>query len=171
MGSSMKRGLILVVFAPLFALAQASPEMSSAEGKILALENAWGQAEKAGDSKALQGLLQGLLDDSLVYIRHDGSLWSKTQYLASLNDTSSHVEQAVNENMAAHVFGDAAIVTGIYRIKGVEKGKPYSRRERFIDTWPRKHLDVRSQPSHTNSRTLIISRIAQLCIPFAIAFR
>ena len=129
----MKRGLILIVFAPLFALAQAAPEMSSAEGKILALENAWGQAEKAGDSKALQGLL----DDSLVYVRYDGSLWSKTQYLASLNETSSHVEQAVNENMAAHVFGDAAIVTGLYRIKGVEKGKPYSRRERFIDTWAR----------------------------------
>ena len=130
----MKCGLILIVFAPLFALAQASPEMSSAEGKILALENAWGQAEKAGDSKALQGLL----DDSLVYVRYDGSLWSKTQYLASLNDTSSHVEQAVNENMAGHVFRDAAIVTGIYRIKGVEKGKAYSRRERFIDTWARR---------------------------------
>ena len=130
----MKCGLILIVFAPILALAQAAADLSSSEGKILALENAWGQAEKAGDSKALQSLL----DDSLVYIRYDGSLWSKTQYLASLNDTSSRVEQAVNENMAAHVFGDAAIVTGIYRVKGVEKGNPYSRRERFIDTWARR---------------------------------
>jgi len=40
--------------------------------------------------------------------------------------------------MTAHVFNDAVLVTGIYRIKGVEKAKPYSRRERFIDTWVRR---------------------------------
>ena len=60
---------------------------------------------------------------------------TKAEYLASLNDYTSHEEQAVNENMNAHVYGDAALVTGIYAVKGVEKGKPFSRRERFIDTW------------------------------------
>jgi hypothetical protein len=54
---------------------------------------------------------------------------SKAEYLASLSDHSSHEEQAVNENTSAHVNGDAALVTGTYRVKGVEKGKPYSRRE------------------------------------------
>ena len=126
--------LCIITFTCMSSAQSADKDLRSSEGKILALENAWCQAEKARDSKALQSLL----DDSLVYIRYDGSLWSKTQYLASLNDTSSRVEQAVNENMAAHVFGDAAIVTGIYRVKGVEKGNPYSRRERFIDTWARR---------------------------------
>ena len=37
--------------------------------------------------------------------------------------------------MTAHVYGDSAIVTGIYREKGVAKGKPYLRRGRFTDTW------------------------------------
>jgi ketosteroid isomerase-like protein len=127
----MKQGLILILLIALFAAAQNSPDASVSETKILALENAWGQAEKLDDSKALNTLL----DDSLVYIRYDGSLWSKAQYLASLNDRSSHEEQAVNENMTAHVYGDIVLVTGIYRVKGVEKGKPYSRKERFIDTW------------------------------------
>ena len=76
-----------------------------------------------------------MLDDSLVYIRYDGSPWSKAQYLASLNDHRSHEGQAVNDNMTAHVYGDSVLVTGVYRVKGVEKGKPYSRREHFIDTW------------------------------------
>src|SRR5437667_12387172 len=117
----------------IFASAQTSPQASSDEGKILALENAWGQAEKAGDSKALHDLL----DDSLVYIRYDGTLWNKSQYLDSLRDSGSHVEQATNEDMTAHAFGDSMLVTGIYRTKGAEKGKLYSRRERFIDTWVR----------------------------------
>jgi hypothetical protein len=36
------------------------------------------------------------------------------------------------------VFGNTAIATGIFRAKGVEGGKSYSRRERFIDTWVEK---------------------------------
>jgi ketosteroid isomerase-like protein len=125
--------LFVLVVAP-WAAAQSAPDASATQTKILALENAWGQAEKLRDVKALDGLL----DNVLVYIRYNGNVWTKAEYLASLNDRSSHEEQAVNESMNAHVYGDAALVTGIYAVKGVEKGKPYSRRERFIDTWVHK---------------------------------
>jgi hypothetical protein len=27
------------------------------------------------------------------------------------------------------------VVVGIFRVKGMDKGKPYTRRERFTDTW------------------------------------
>jgi hypothetical protein len=37
--------------------------------------------------------------------------------------------------MTAHIYGDSAVVTGIYREKGMNKGKPYLRRGRFTDTW------------------------------------
>jgi ketosteroid isomerase-like protein len=33
------------------------------------------------------------------------------------------------------MYGDAAVVTGIYREKGTDRGKPYQRRGRFTDTW------------------------------------
>ena len=118
----------------MFAQGEVSPDSSSIEGKVLALENAWGQGEKVSDSKALHDLL----DDSVIYIRYDGSLWDKTQYLASLKDTGTRVDQAISKNMTAHEFNDTVLVTGIYRIKGVEKAKPYSLRERFIDTWVRR---------------------------------
>ena len=55
-----------------------------------------------------------------------------------MNDHNSHEEQAVNENRTAHVYGDSGLVTCIYRVEGTEKGKPYSRRERFVDTWVRR---------------------------------
>lgn len=34
-----------------------------------------------------------------------------------------------------HVFGNTAIATEVFRAKGIEAGKPYVRRERFVDTW------------------------------------
>jgi hypothetical protein len=27
------------------------------------------------------------------------------------------------------------VVVGVFRVKGMEKGKPYVHRERFVDTW------------------------------------
>lgn len=35
------------------------------------------------------------------------------------------------------MYGDSAVAVGIFRIKGVEKGKPYVHRERTVDTWVR----------------------------------
>jgi len=42
--------------------------------------------------------------------------------------------QVAPESMSVHMFGNAAIVTGVFRAKGIEGGKPYVRRERFVDT-------------------------------------
>ena len=64
----MKCGLLFVLLAAPWVAAQSSPDTSASETKILALENAWGQAEKLRDSKALNTLL----DNSLMYIRYDG---------------------------------------------------------------------------------------------------
>jgi len=37
--------------------------------------------------------------------------------------------------MTAHIYGESAVVTGVYREKGISNGKPYLRRGRFTDTW------------------------------------
>ena len=44
----------------------------------------------------------------------------------------------VPEFLKVEVHGDVAVATGVLRAKGVENGKSYSRRERFVDTWLRK---------------------------------
>ena len=129
----MKTSLILAWFAAAVcfpAMAQHA-ELSAEESKILALENAWNQAEAHKDLRSLDQLL----DPSLVYVDYDGSRMSKAQFLASIRAPSLQSEQIVNESQEAHVFGDSAIVTGIYREKGMNKGKPYLRRGRFTDTW------------------------------------
>jgi ketosteroid isomerase-like protein len=101
------------------------------QSKILALENAWNQAEEHKDIKALESLL----DRTLVYVDYDGSIMDKAQFIASVKAPELHPSQIVNESMAAHVYGDSAVVTGIYRESGLRAGKPYSRRGRFTDTW------------------------------------
>jgi ketosteroid isomerase-like protein len=99
--------------------------------KIVALEKAWNQAYKLGDKRGLDTLL----DDHIVLINDDGTVQTKAAFLAGLKGTASQEQQVAPESITVHVFGNAAIATGVFRAKGVEAGKRYSRRERFVDTW------------------------------------
>jgi ketosteroid isomerase-like protein len=101
------------------------------EGKILALENAWNHALEVKDSKALDMLLA----KTFVSIDIDGSISSRGEFLASIKSPDYEPSQAMNEQSNVQVYGDAAVVVGIFRVKGTEKGKPYVHRERFVDTW------------------------------------
>jgi len=122
-------GVLLLTSAIL--LAQGTSMPSGEEGHLLALESAWNHAEQSKDARALNQLLA----DSLVYIDYDGTLMNKKEYLASTLKNDVQGEQINNDGMTVHVYGSAAVVTGAYRDKGVEKGKPFLRRGRFTDTW------------------------------------
>src|ERR1700752_2644997 len=127
---------ILLSLFPLLCLTLATTaavpdQLDAAQTRILALENAWTQAEEHKDVNALESLL----DATLVYVDYAGSLMDKAQFMASVKVPSLHPEQIVNESMTAHVYGDSAVVTGVYREKGEKNGKPYLRRGRFTDTW------------------------------------
>ena len=119
--------LVLAVFEAATAQNNADAEKS----KIVALENAWNLAEQHKDGKAMNELLSS----SMVYIDYDGSIQTKEQFLESVRRPSLHPEQIVNESTTVYMHGSAAVVTGIYREKGIDKGKAYLRRGRFTDTW------------------------------------
>ncbi|HZE26386.1 MAG TPA: nuclear transport factor 2 family protein, partial [Terriglobales bacterium] len=101
------------------------------QSKIIALEKAWNQAYKIGDIKALDALL----DNAVVLVNDDGSVQTKAEFLAGVRATNSQEQQVAPESMSVRVFGDTAIASGVMRVKGVEGGKSYSRREQFVDTW------------------------------------
>jgi ketosteroid isomerase-like protein len=119
-----------LLFSAAFAVAQQKSAGDEA-GHILALETAWNHALEAKDSKALDMLLAS----TLVSVDIDGSISSKSEFLAGIESADYQPSQAVTEQSSVQVHGDAAVVVGIFRIKGTEKGKPYVRRERFVDTW------------------------------------
>ena len=104
---------------------------AAVKGKIVALEKAWNQAYKAGDT----GALGNLLDDNIVLINDDGSTQSKKEFLDSVKVSNTQEQQVAPESLTVYVFGNTATATGVFRATGVENGKHYVRRERFVDTW------------------------------------
>lgn len=105
--------------------------ISDEGGHVLALEKAWNHALEEKDTKALDMLLA----NTMVSVDIDGSIQTKTEFLASIKSPDYQPSQAVTEETNVQVYGGAAVVVGIFRIKGTLKGKPYVRRERFVDTW------------------------------------
>jgi ketosteroid isomerase-like protein len=121
---------VLVCAAALFVPAQDNTS-AGVQSKIIALEKAWNQAYKLGDTRALDDIL----DDQVVLINDDGTVQTKAEFLASVKPAKSQEQQVAPESITVHVFGSTAVATGVFRAKGVEAGKPYMRRERFVDTW------------------------------------
>ena len=104
-------------------------------GHIQALELAWNHALEAKDANALDMLLA----NTMVSVDIDGSVVNKKEFLASIKSPDYQPSQAVTEQSNVQMYGDAAVVVGIFRIKGVDKGKAYVHRERFVDTWIKIH--------------------------------
>jgi len=125
----MLRICVLVLIALRAGYAQSS--FDSEKARVLSLENAWNEAEKNKDAKAIGALLA----PTFSYTDSDGTLMNKEQYLASVTAAGYRPDQIVNDSMEVHPYEHAAVVTGTYREKGADKGKSYNRRGRFTDMW------------------------------------
>jgi ketosteroid isomerase-like protein len=123
----MKHGFLALLFFLNLALASSAQDSSV----VLAMENAWNQAELHNDGAAVELLLT----DDFVMTVAEGTLYNKAQILESVKDKSYHPDILQSTGMVVHAYGNAAIVTGAYYEKGVDKGKPWERRGRFTDTW------------------------------------
>ncbi len=141
----MKFNLFLVVLMAAAPLA-AQTSRSDAETKILALENAWNQAQIHHDAAALGTLLP----ETFVYTDYDGTVMTKAQFLVDLKDPNYVATLVANENEHVFTYDNAAIVTGTYHTKGKYKGTPFEHWGRFTDTWVRQNGLWQCVASHTN---------------------
>jgi ketosteroid isomerase-like protein len=121
-------GILLLVVAVAVAQQKSTDDDG---GLVLALENAWNRALEGKDAKALDMILA----NTFISVDIDGSVSSKSQFLASIKSPDYQPSQAVTEQSNVQVYGNVAVVVGTLRVKGTEKGKPYVHRERFVDTW------------------------------------
>jgi ketosteroid isomerase-like protein len=124
-------GASLLLLTAAFAWARQISSNEDEGGRVLALEKIWNHALEQKDAKALEMLLA----NTMVSVDIDGSVQSKSEFLASIKAPDYQPLQAVTEQSNVQVYGDAAVVVGIFRIKGTDRGKPYVHRERFVDTW------------------------------------
>jgi len=129
----MKPFLVLATALWLVVCVAAQTSPQSDEGALVqALDNSWNRALETNDTKALDLLLA----DSFVSIDIDGSMQTKDEFLASLKGPGYQVPaHAVTEQSKVDVYGNSAVVVGIFRTQNARKGKSVTRRERFLDTW------------------------------------
>ncbi len=130
----MTRICLLVLFLPLFAIAQQSTE-SGDKSMLLALESAWNQAEIHHDTNSAAALMA----DTFISVDHHGALSNKAQYLAGIKDPSFTPQEISNSETNVYVYGDTAIVSSAYRTKGTDSGKPFQHHGRFTDAWIRRN--------------------------------
>jgi len=123
--------LLLLAVAVMAAAQDKSTSPASDKSMILALENAWNQAELHHDAAAANAILA----DTFTSTDHHGEIQTKSQYLAGLKDTSFNPEQISNTETSVYLYGNAAVVTSAYRTKGTDNGKPFDHHGRFSDTW------------------------------------
>ena len=122
--------LALFVFCAVNSAQQKSPP-SGDEIQIKQLERAWNEAEARHDAKAVTNIVA----DTLTYIDFDGSVMNKAEYIQDVTKTAYQADHLYDEGLTVTVYGNAAVVVGIYRETGTSKGKPYVHRVRFTDTW------------------------------------
>jgi ketosteroid isomerase-like protein len=143
----MKLLALATLAALLFSAAPFPQDKSSTsdEIQITQLERAWNQAEAKQEVKEVSALLA----DSLVYTDYDGSFMNKSEYLKWVAAPQQKADHLYDEGINVQVYGDAAVATGIYRETGSNKGKPYTIRSRFTDTWIKRNAVWRCVASHS----------------------
>ena len=127
----MKAVACLLWLAGSLAAQNATDSPHGNESLLVALENAWNQAQLRHDSKALGGLVA----DSFISTDNDGTFMNKAQFLADNMDLSYAPSLMTNKDERVFMYDNAAVVAGIYHAKGLYKGKPFDHYGRFTDTW------------------------------------
>jgi hypothetical protein len=130
----MKTSAILPVLclSASVALGQSSaPKSHGNEALLIALENAWNQAQLHHDSKALEALVA----ENFISTDNDGILSTKAQFLADNKDPAYAPSVMANSEEKVFLYENAAVVAGVYHAKGLYKGKPFDHYGRFTDTW------------------------------------
>lgn len=141
----MKRAFSLLILFLSFCLAARAAQPVD-EGKILALENAWNQAQLHHDANALGQLLPS----TFVYTDYDGTVQNKAEFLKDLKDPQYQATLVTNEDVKIYSYSSAAVVTGTYHTKGKYKGKPFEHWGRFTDMWVFEAGLWQCVASHTN---------------------
>src|SRR5271154_6114295 len=110
-----------VLLSTLLMALDPANDSSADASKLIALENAWNQAQLHHDSKAVSNLIS----DGFVYTDYDGTVMNKAQFLADLKDPDYRASLIANDDARVIPYTNAAIVVGTYHSKGTYKRQPF----------------------------------------------
>lgn len=121
--------LTIVATTAVFAVPPA-PRDSASATEVLAREQQYSAALLHGDAR----LLAGVLADSFVDTSASGVLHDKQQLLALVARQPPPASIA-ETGRRIQVYGDAAVVTVKFEVKGSDRGKLYEFSGRATDVW------------------------------------
>ncbi|MGA8271993.1 MAG: nuclear transport factor 2 family protein [Candidatus Sulfotelmatobacter sp.] len=122
--------LLLALFSSAHAAAQTGKD-DSQENKLLIMEHLWNEAQLNRDSRALDGLIGA----NFINTEYDGEVSNKAKFLADIKDPQFKPISLTIQDLKVSMYGDSAVVAGIYHTKGTYQGRPYEHLGRFTDTW------------------------------------
>ena len=124
----------------------AAQQSGPREAKLLVLERLWNEAQVNRDSSALDALVS----DRFIDTEWDGEVSNTTKFLADIRDPLFKPTSVNIQEPKVNLFGDTAVITGIYRTKGTYQGKAYDHLGRFTDTWIQENGKWQCVASHTS---------------------
>jgi ketosteroid isomerase-like protein len=139
-------GALVLIFLTLAGNQAAARDNRAERSLIIALENAWNQAQIHRDGEALNRLVA----DTFVYTDTDGTLLNKAKFIADSKDPSVETTMVANDDVEVYFYPGFAVVTGEYHAKGSNRGKAFDHYGRFTDTWISSNGQWRCVASHTN---------------------
>ena len=106
-------------------------QAAKTEKAVMALEHKWLESQKTNNTD----LLAPLFADKVVITSNEGKIViGKAAVIAEAKGQKWASAEYTDEKIS--VFGDTAIVTGIFTGKGTDAaGKPIDNQERYTDTW------------------------------------
>ncbi|HTR22727.1 MAG TPA: nuclear transport factor 2 family protein [Terriglobales bacterium] len=139
--------IVVVLMAWMRVAAQGAGNEKDERARLVALENAWNQAQIHRDGEALNRLVT----DNFVYTDTDGTVMNKLRFIADIKDPSTVTNSLANDDVSVFLYPGMAIVIGRYHVKGTNQGKPYDHYGRFTDTWISSNGQWMCAASHTNA--------------------
>ncbi len=114
------------------ALAQSAETINTEQdGRLRVLERMWNEAQVNRDVHAIQGLI----GERFVNTEWDGEVSNREEFLADIRDPKFKPASVNIQDVSVNLYGDTAVVTGVYHAKGVYENKSYDHAGRFTDTW------------------------------------
>ena len=126
------------------AIAQQGSSVRADEATIRECEAKWDTAAVNNDVKAFDELLA----DQYIATDPQGRVQTKSQMLADLKSGNFKFLSSEADEIKVFLYGDAAVVSGRWKGKYIEKGKTYDAVERYTSTYARQNGQWRSTSSH-----------------------
>lgn len=105
--------------------------MDERQLEVIEVERRWARAHQELDLKTIDSVLA----EDYVQIKADGSRVDKGAALASYRSGDRRWEIAESDELEVRIYGEAALVIGRWRGKGVNHGEPFDYDARFISLY------------------------------------